>query len=101
MAFGQLLWPPSDGSKVDLLRAPTGPFITAVAMRTKLVCAGAFILSHYFHHLTRTSSLAIDLWAEISAGPNASMNRRRLIVLIGQDAGWAVLPAAAPQVGPA
>jgi hypothetical protein len=36
-----------------------------------------------------------------SAGLNASMNRRRLIVLIGQDAGWAVMPAAAPQVGPA
>ena len=36
-----------------------------------------------------------------SAGPNACMNRRRLIVLIGQDAGWAAMPAAAPQVGPA
>ena len=35
-----------------------------------------------------------------SAGPNACMNRRRLIVLIGQDAGWAAMPAAAPQVGP-
>jgi hypothetical protein len=39
-----------------------------------------------------------------SAGQNACMNRRRLIVLIGQDAGWAAvvtaMPAAAPQVGP-
>ena len=35
-----------------------------------------------------------------SAGQNANMNRRRLIVLIGQDAGWAAMPAAAPQVGP-
>jgi Ulp1 family protease len=31
-----------------------------------------------------------------SAGPNASTNRRRLIVLIGQDAGWAGIAAAAP-----
>ena len=35
-----------------------------------------------------------------NAGQNACMNRRRLIVLIGQDAGWAAMPAAAPQVGP-
>jgi hypothetical protein len=49
MTFGQLLWPQM---KFDL-RAPTGPFITAVAMKTKLICAGAFILSPYIHHLTR------------------------------------------------
>jgi hypothetical protein len=42
--------------KVDL-RAPTGPFITAVAKRTKSVCAGAFILSHYFYHVEMWRSL--------------------------------------------
>jgi hypothetical protein len=31
-----------------------------------------------------------------SAGPNASMKRRRLIVSIGQDAGWTGMAAAAP-----